>query len=206
MSTGVGQYSRHAPDYGFLAAPQGVSNVAWALATAGHRDDVLFAQLLSHCLSDISSYDAQGLSNILWACATLGYKDTVFLSAALQECSHRIERMSSQNLSNVLWACATLGHADGRMLGTWAEEVIHKLDMFEPQGLSNTGKHGLILFHVFQPWIPCCFRCQVASILCSAGCILVPLTPTSGMQVVIAWAFSGSACVLQFSSDFTDFK
>jgi hypothetical protein len=61
-----------------------VSNIAWALATAGHRDDALFEQLLAHCLSDIGAYDVQGLSNLLWACATLGHRDPTFLQAVLQ--------------------------------------------------------------------------------------------------------------------------
>lgn len=63
---------------------QGVSNIAWALATAGHRDEPLFEQLLAHCVSDIGSYDVQGLSNLLWACATLGHRDPTFLQAVLQ--------------------------------------------------------------------------------------------------------------------------
>ena len=42
-----------------FACLQGVSNIAWALATAGHRDDALFEKLLSHCMADISSYDVQ---------------------------------------------------------------------------------------------------------------------------------------------------
>eukprot|EP00882_Tetradesmus_deserticola_P031698 GHRQ01035860.1.p2 GENE.GHRQ01035860.1~~GHRQ01035860.1.p2 ORF type:complete len:100 (-),score=13.98 GHRQ01035860.1:368-667(-) len=67
-----------------LPVLQGVSNVAWAMATAGHRDDALFQQLLARCLSDISSYDVQGLSNLLWACATLGQSNATFLQAALQ--------------------------------------------------------------------------------------------------------------------------
>lgn len=63
-----------------------MSNIAWALATAGHRDELLFEQLLAHCLSDIGSYDVQGLSNLLWACATLGHRDPTFLQAVLQVC------------------------------------------------------------------------------------------------------------------------
>lgn len=38
---------------------QGVSNVAWALATAGHQDEALFEKLLAHCMADIGAYDVQ---------------------------------------------------------------------------------------------------------------------------------------------------
>jgi hypothetical protein len=38
---------------------QGVSNVAWALATAGHQDEALFKKLLAHCMADIGAYDVQ---------------------------------------------------------------------------------------------------------------------------------------------------
>jgi hypothetical protein len=38
---------------------QGVSNIAWALATAGHKDAPLFEKLLAHCMADIGSYDVQ---------------------------------------------------------------------------------------------------------------------------------------------------
>lgn len=41
------------------ALPQGVSNIAWALATAGHQDEALFEKLLAHCMEDIGSYDVQ---------------------------------------------------------------------------------------------------------------------------------------------------
>lgn len=43
----------------YVFGPQGVSNVAWALATAGHHDEVLFEKLLAHCLADIGAYDVQ---------------------------------------------------------------------------------------------------------------------------------------------------
>lgn len=42
-----------------MFAQQGVSNVAWALATAGHHDEVLFEKLLAHCMADIGAYDVQ---------------------------------------------------------------------------------------------------------------------------------------------------
>lgn len=36
-----------------------MSNIAWALATAGHQDDMLFEKLLVHCMADINAYDVQ---------------------------------------------------------------------------------------------------------------------------------------------------
>lgn len=36
-----------------------MSNIAWALATAGHQDDTLFEKLLAHCMADINAYDVQ---------------------------------------------------------------------------------------------------------------------------------------------------
>jgi hypothetical protein len=64
-----------------LACLQGVSNIAWALATAGHRDEALFEKLLSHCMADISSYDVQvrvELQGIVSACNLL---DSDYLQA-----------------------------------------------------------------------------------------------------------------------------
>jgi hypothetical protein len=42
-----------------LTTPQGVSNIAWALAAAGRHDERLLEALLSHCREHMAAYDVQ---------------------------------------------------------------------------------------------------------------------------------------------------
>ncbi|KXZ47984.1 hypothetical protein GPECTOR_31g346 [Gonium pectorale] len=119
--------------------PQGISNVAWALASVGHADTLFLDRVVAQCGHQLGAFDVQALANLAWSMASLGYYQPAFLATVVNECLGRgLDRLSPQNLSNILWSCATLNHRDPRMLAAWAAQTLEKLASFEPQGLSNT--------------------------------------------------------------------
>ncbi|EFJ51245.1 hypothetical protein VOLCADRAFT_87862 [Volvox carteri f. nagariensis] len=98
--------------------PQGISNVAWALASVGHPDMQFLDQVVAQCGNQLAAFDVQALANLVWAMASLGYYKPQFVGAVVNECLGRgLDRLSPQNLSNILWGCATLNHRDQRYVG-----------------------------------------------------------------------------------------
>ena len=62
---------------------QGLTNTAWAFATADQKDALLFTALAIAAERRMGAFDRQELANTAWAFATMGQTDAVLLFAAL---------------------------------------------------------------------------------------------------------------------------
>ena len=77
---------------------RGLANTAWAFATEGWRDALLFAALArtaERCLDDLS---AQGLANTAWAFATKGWRDAPLFAALARTAKRHLGDLNAQGL------------------------------------------------------------------------------------------------------------
>lgn len=118
--------------------PQGLSNIAYAMASLGHADFRLFERLAAMPAQELAAFDVQALSNLAWSLATLGCRNMELLDRIVREGLRRAHHMLPQHLSNVLWALATLGYQDAAVVSAYVQHVTARLSEFSPQGLSNT--------------------------------------------------------------------
>ena len=108
-------------------APQALSNLIWAYATARVRADALFAAVEREVASSprgLDSYEAQNLSNLAWAYATAGVQaDSLYAAIADAALRRKLRGFSPQNLSNIVWAYATAGRRTDSLFSSAAAAV-----------------------------------------------------------------------------------
>ena len=61
--------------------PQGISNTAWAFATAGQKNEPLFAASARAAEQRMKEFKAQEISSTAWAFATAGQKNEPLFAA-----------------------------------------------------------------------------------------------------------------------------
>ena len=127
-------------------APQALSNLIWAYATARVRVDALFAAVEREVASSprgLDSYEAQNLSNLAWAYATAGVQaDSLYAAIADAALRRKLRGFSPQNLSNIVWAYATAGRrTDSLFSSTAAAVTAHAAQdgLYEYQARTNPG-------------------------------------------------------------------
>ena len=118
--------------------PQALSNMAWALATLGYKDNEFLHKLLKDAESKLSAFNPQDLANTIWALATFGYEDKDFVKKLIEAAEPKLSAFNPQELANIIWALAIFGYEDKAFIKKFIEAAGPKLNAFNPQGLANT--------------------------------------------------------------------
>ena len=108
--------------------PQGLSNTAWAFASAGHASTELFNAISAEVVRrGLGDFKEQHLSNTAWAFATAGHASPQLFNAISTEVVRReLSNFKEQHLSNTAWAFATAGHLSAELFKAIAAEVVRR--------------------------------------------------------------------------------
>jgi len=121
---------------GFTA--QGLSNTAWAYATAGHYQPLLFQQLSQQVVEKAESFNMQNCSVTAWAFATLRHYDEQLFSTLLERVADTLGFCEPQNIANTLWAFARMGHSLGQHEEALKNTAMALMPRMQQQELCNT--------------------------------------------------------------------
>jgi len=116
---------------------QNLSNIAWALATLGVRNEPLLDAIASAALARSTELSPQDLSNIAWAYAKLDYQTENLLQAISAAAIRLMGSFGGQDLGITSWACAKLELRHLPLLSALSAEAIRKISECAPQNLSN---------------------------------------------------------------------
>lgn len=127
-------------------SPQGLSNVAWAYATAlldpkapeapqRRRLEGLFGALAGAAERCAGRCKAQELANVAWAFARAAVEARPLF--ARLAAAAVLEEFTAQNLCNFAWAFATVACQDAALQAALGRETSRRLEEFNLQGLSN---------------------------------------------------------------------
>ena len=123
-------------------APQGLTNTAWAFATAGMWTEELSRALQAAVAAAVSLSDFKPieLANLVWSFAKSGYEAPATYERVGAEVVRRLVEFSPQGVTNVLWAYATQGHCDAELFDEIASHLVlsGRLRQFNEQELSLT--------------------------------------------------------------------
>ena len=114
---------------------QNVANSAWALATANHQDEELFAALARAADRRLSDFNAQGVANSPWAFATANRRDEKLFEALAIAPDRRLSEFNAEELANSAWEFAkanqpVLDFQHLRALGTAGSAVARSVADF----------------------------------------------------------------------------
>lgn len=88
-------------------APQGLSNLAWAFATAQQPSPALFEAVARRALElGTDRFSAQNVSMMMWAFATTRHAAPELVGALLRRLEQEAPLCEGQNVANALWALA----------------------------------------------------------------------------------------------------
>mmetsp|Transcript_21114 Transcript_21114/g.59024 ORF Transcript_21114/g.59024 Transcript_21114/m.59024 type:complete len:685 (-) Transcript_21114:322-2376(-) len=112
-----------------------LATIAWAYATAKHRNPSLFRALSLQMQQEICSTTPQEVSNSAWAFGTVGHRDDRLFQALAQAALRRLEDFKAQEISNTLWGFAT----NGFFHEAFFEEALFQTSILElnPQNFAN---------------------------------------------------------------------
>ena len=177
-------------------APQALSNLIWAYATARVRADALFAAVEREVASSprgLDSYEAQNLSNLAWAYATAGVQaDSLYAAIADAALRRKLRGFSPQNLSNIVWAYATAGRRTDSLFSSAAAAVTaHAAQggLYEYQARTNPARPSPspssrrllspLALDLALPRLRCCSTSLLALAARAAPPPLAPLAPAA---------------------------
>ena len=112
---------------------QGLSNTAWAFATAGQSAPALLDAIAVAAVPRLRDFNAQGLANTAWAFATADHAAPVLLDAIAAAAVLRLREFKPRELANTAWAFATAGRKAPALLDAIATEAAPRLREFKPQ-------------------------------------------------------------------------
>jgi RAP domain len=118
-------------------APQGLSNVAWGLATMNHNAPLVLDAISGAAQARIKDFVPQSLAISAWAFATLKHDAPLLLDAIAQAAQVRIHDFNPQDLATTAWSFATLKHDAPLLLDAIANAAQVRIHDFNPQELSN---------------------------------------------------------------------
>jgi RAP domain len=129
-------------------APQGLSNVAWAIATLNCQRPLPPLSSSSSLLNAIAQtaqvrmdqFNPQELSNLIWAFATLKHNGPLLLDAVASRVIHTdgiLDDFTPQALANTAWAFATFHHHHPLLFDAIARAAQARIDLFKAQELSS---------------------------------------------------------------------
>ena len=78
---------------------QELANTAWAFATAGQSDALLFMTLARAAERRVGDFNAQGLANTAWAFATVGQSDALLFKPLARAAEQRVGDVDVQELA-----------------------------------------------------------------------------------------------------------
>ncbi len=67
-----------------------MAHTAWAFATVGQADELLFAALAKQAKQRLGKFNAQGLANTAWAFAKVGQFDETLFAALARQAKQRL--------------------------------------------------------------------------------------------------------------------
>eukprot|EP00929_Paragymnodinium_shiwhaense_P069945 TRINITY_DN35356_c0_g1_i1.p1 TRINITY_DN35356_c0_g1~~TRINITY_DN35356_c0_g1_i1.p1 ORF type:complete len:742 (+),score=133.45 TRINITY_DN35356_c0_g1_i1:128-2353(+) len=164
--------------------PQGVANVAWALAKLLEAEDNLYPIQWFSCLAaeaDDEAYKPQELCNILWSLAAATASEAESLRVLLRRAEETLPRFAPQGLANVLWAAAKLGGQSSRRFGDAAIPSVRRhVTKFNEQELVNIA------------WAYAATRQEDSAVLASLSTAITARVSKLNAQDVAntAWAFA----------------
>ena len=99
---------------------QALSNMAWAVAKAGHSSPALFSAISAEALRRrLGGFNEQDLSNTAWAFAKAGISALGLFEAISAEALRRgLDCFNEQGLSNLAWAFAVTNPSFEELFGT----------------------------------------------------------------------------------------
>ena len=130
------------PDVLFVLRSQGISNIAWALATLGIRNDALL-EALSYRIRHpevLGTLSSQSMANIAWSYGRLRKADAPLMYALATRvvCGDLLPSISPHDLANTAWAFAKLQvHLPFFMPGLW-HRAKQLADSMNGQEVTNT--------------------------------------------------------------------
>jgi len=118
--------------------PQGLSNTAWAFATAGQAAPALFDAIAEEGAWRVCDFSPQILANTAWAFTTAGHAAPALFDAIAAESAGRVREFKPQELCNTVWAFAKAGHAAPALFDAIAAEAETRIGEFPTQTLATT--------------------------------------------------------------------
>jgi len=116
---------------------QGLTNTAWAFATAGVKAPKLFDAIATEAPAQFSEFSSQELVNTAWAFATAGAWTLELFEAIDAAALWRLGEFKSQELVTVAWAFAKACFKAPVLFDAIAAEALPRLDEFNSQNLAN---------------------------------------------------------------------
>jgi hypothetical protein len=117
--------------------PQGLSNTAWAYATAQHAAPALLDAIAAEAARQVRDFKPQELTNTAWAYAKAQHAAPALLDAIAAESRRQVRNFKPQNLANAAWSYATLQHGAPALFDAIAAEAAQRWRDFAPQETSN---------------------------------------------------------------------
>jgi hypothetical protein len=119
---------------------QTISNLMWALATAGVSPDAALVQAMSaEAVRKARVFKPQNIVNLMWAFAKLDVvPDAELVEVMSSEAVSKCNDFLPQHIVNLLWSFATLGvPLDAALAEAMSAEAVSKSSDFIPVAISN---------------------------------------------------------------------
>lgn len=116
-----------------------ISMIAWAFASSGQAERVLFGQLATAALEHKEELPAHTIANLAWAFAKGKIHNPQLFTLLARRAIETVELFDPQSISNVLWAHATLDIAHEELFAVFADFTVKSeiWRRFSPQMASN---------------------------------------------------------------------
>eukprot|EP00741_Cyanophora_paradoxa_P025639 tig00000385_g24743.t1 len=118
-------------------SPQAISNIVWAFAKVGVRDEAMLSSVAAEAARRLSDFGEQNISNVAWGFAKLQFAPPRLFGRISEEARRRVGQLTGQGLANVAWAFATVKFLDAPLFRTLAENALTRLDALNCQQLAN---------------------------------------------------------------------
>lgn len=103
--------------------PQGLANVAWAYAKAGHVAPQLFDALAVAAIARVDDFLPQDLANFAWSYAKACHVDAKLFASLARVAKGCLDQFNLQDLVNLPWAYAKVGHTDAELFASVAKSL-----------------------------------------------------------------------------------
>jgi predicted lipoprotein len=113
-----------------------ISIIAWALATLGINDKVIFDALADEASEKMLGILPQNISILLWAFATANFRNEKLLNAMTTEAFNQVEKFNPQDIAHTLWACATLQFIHKELFNALMVNARNSEQHFHPQAIT----------------------------------------------------------------------
>ncbi|GAX77288.1 hypothetical protein CEUSTIGMA_g4734.t1 [Chlamydomonas eustigma] len=132
-------------------SPSNITNLAWAYAVLGHRDNKFLAALAKAAVPQKAYFDPAGLSSLAWAFAAFGVHDEPLFTAIAIKACRRIRHFTSEQMSMLYWGMASVGHYDASLMERLRAGVHH---LVTTVGINLTAREAANLLWSFTQLQP----------------------------------------------------